>query len=93
MLTGRTVAADEAYRVGLVSAVVDDDKLLDHALDLAAQIAANSPMGVRLTKRVLQVNVDAPDLTAALELENRNQLLAHSTPESQEAMGNWKPRS
>jgi enoyl-CoA hydratase/carnithine racemase len=93
MLTGRTVSADEAYRVGLVSAVVDDDRLLDHALDLAAQIASYSPLGVRMTKRALQVNVDAPDLAAALDLENRNQVIAHATPEAEAAWAKWSPRS
>lgn len=93
MLTGRTVSADEALRVGLVSAVVDDNKLLDHALDLAAQIASHSPLGVRLTKRALQVNVDAPDLAAALELENRNQVLTHATPESEASWARWKGKS
>ena len=93
MLTGRTVSADEAYRVGLVSALVDDDRLLDHALDLAAQIGSYSPIGVRMTKRALQVNVDAPDLAAALELENRNQVIAHATPEAQAAWTKWSPRS
>lgn len=93
MLTGRTVSADEAHRTGLVSAVVDDDKLLDHALDLAAQIASHSPLGVRLTKRALQVNVDAPDLAAALELENRNQVLTHATPEAEASWDKWSGRS
>jgi enoyl-CoA hydratase/carnithine racemase len=34
MLTGRTVSADEAHRRGLVSELVDDDRLLDRALAL-----------------------------------------------------------
>lgn len=93
MLTGRTVSADEAHRAGLVSAVVDDDRLLDHALGLAAQIASYSPLGVRMTKRALQVNVDAPDLAAALEVENRNQVIAHATPEAEAARAKWSRRS
>src|SRR5581483_7039552 len=67
MLTGRTVSAEEAHRSGLVSDLLDDDRLMDHALDLAAQIAALSPVAVRMTKRALQVNTDAPDLSSALE--------------------------
>ncbi len=89
MLTGRIVDADEALRAGLVSALVDDDQLLDHALELAAQIAANSQFGVQLTKRALQVNTDASDLNAALAIENRNQVLAHGSEESQAAWANW----
>jgi enoyl-CoA hydratase/carnithine racemase len=92
MLTGRRVSAEEAARVGLVSALVDDDELLDHALDLAAQIAANSPLGVQLTKRALQVNTDAPGLAAALELENRNQVITSDTVESRAAWSKWTRR-
>ena len=67
MLTGRTVSADEAYHRGLVSELVDDDQLLERALELASQIAAHSPLGVQMTKRALQMNTDAPDLSAAIE--------------------------
>jgi len=76
MMTGRTVRADEARERGLVNEVLPDDELLDRAIELAATIAANTPFGVHLTKRALQTNVDAPDLDAALEVENRNQVLA-----------------
>jgi len=89
MLTGRTVSAEEAFRCGLVSALVDDDLLLGHALELAAQIASNSPLGVQMTKRALQVNTDAPDLTVALELENRNQVISSGTEEAASARARW----
>jgi enoyl-CoA hydratase/carnithine racemase len=89
MLTGRMVSADEAFRCGLVSALVDDERLLDHALELAAQVAAHSPIAVELTKRALQVNVDASDLTAALEMENRNQVMTSATAESAAARAAW----
>lgn len=92
MLTGRTVSADEAYRCGLVSELVDDDRLLDRALELAEQIAANSPLGVQMTKLALQVNTDAPDLAAALEVENRNQVIASATPEAAAAQAKWSNR-
>jgi len=92
MLTGRKVSADEAYQRGLVSELVDDSRLLDRALELASQIAAHSPLGVLLTKRALQVNTDAPDLFAAVELENRNQLIAHATDEAAAARERWSSR-
>ncbi len=92
MLTGRTVSADEAYQRGLVSELVDDSRLVDRALELASQIAAHSPLGVQLTKRALQVNTDAPDLFAAVELENRNQLIAHATDEAAAARERWSSR-
>jgi enoyl-CoA hydratase len=84
MLTGRTVTAQEADRRGLVSELVEPDLLAGRALELAAGIAQLPPFGVQLTKRALQVNTDAAGLEAAMELENRNQVLAHATDEAAE---------
>ena len=84
MLTGRTVTAEEADRRGLVSELVEPDLLAGRAIELAAGIAELPPLGVQLTKRALQVNTDAAGLEAAMELENRNQVLAHATDEAAE---------
>jgi enoyl-CoA hydratase len=92
MLTGRVVLADEAYRSGLVSAVLAESELLDHALAMARQIAEHSPLGVQLTKRALQVNTDAPNLSSALDLENRNQVITHATAEAAAARAAWSGR-
>ena len=52
--TGRDVSADEAHAMGLVSATYDDrDELMKAAADLAAEIAANSPLAVQGSKAVL----------------------------------------
>ena len=61
MLTGRTVSAGEADRRGLVSEVVEPDRLAERAVELAALIAGLAPLGVQLTKRALQVNTDAAE--------------------------------
>ena len=89
MLTGRTVTAEEAHARGLVSEHVEDDRLLPRALELAAMIADHSPLGVRMTKRALQVNVDAPDLFAAMELENRNQVITAASDAAAAARARW----
>lgn len=83
MITGRTVSAAEADRRGLVSELVEPDRLGARALELASGIAELSPLGVQLTKRALQVNTDAAGLQAALELENRNQVLSHASDEAE----------
>jgi enoyl-CoA hydratase len=82
MMTGRTVAAAEADRRGLVSELVEPDRLMQQALEIATAIAELPPLGVQMTKRALQVNTDASSLRAALELENRNQVLSHATDEA-----------
>jgi enoyl-CoA hydratase len=89
MLTGRTVSAEEADRRGLVSEVTEPEELADRAFEIAAHIAELTPLGVQLTKRALQVNADAPGLAAALELENRNQVLSHATEEAAARRQSW----
>ncbi len=83
MMTGRTVSATEADRRGLVSEMTEPDQLTPRALELARAIADLPPFGTQLTKRALQVNTDAAGLGAALELENRNQVLSHATDEAE----------
>ena len=82
MMTGRTVTAAEADRRGLVSELVEPERLDQRALELARAIAELPPLGTQLTKRALQVNTDAAGLGAAMELENRNQVLSHATDEA-----------
>ena len=81
IVTGRTVGAAEAERLGIVSRVLPDDELADAALTLAGEIAAYTKTGLRLTKEVMWANLDAPSLEVALALENRNQQLAAADPE------------
>lgn len=57
LLTGRRIDASEALAVGLVEYVVPGDELLEHALDLADQIAANAPSAVSATKRCVNVGL------------------------------------
>lgn len=90
LLTGRVIDAHEALRLGMVNRVVEPVDLLPAAFELAEEIARNSPFGVRLTKQVLQTNVDAPSLEAALELENRNQVLATRGDEMGEALAAFR---
>jgi enoyl-CoA hydratase len=92
LLTGRFVPADEAAAIGLVNRVVPADDLLAEAVSLAEQIAMNTPLGVLLTKRVLHQNVDAPSLEAALEVENRNQVLATRTDDMAEALAAFQQK-
>lgn len=86
MLTGRPIPAEEAERIGLVSRLVDDAaELLPQALVLAEQVLRNSPYATRHTKQIMWANLDAGGLDAAIELENRAQVLALMTEDFKEA--------
>jgi enoyl-CoA hydratase len=76
MLTGRRVDAEEALRIGLVANVVGEARLIEQAVEAAAQIAALAPWGVRLTKRGMWTALELPSEQAAIEYEDRQQIMA-----------------
>jgi enoyl-CoA hydratase len=86
MLTGRRVDAQEALAIGLVSRVVEDDEALNAALEVAREIAANSPYSIKHSKQVMWANLDAPSLAAAVELENHVQVIGLLTEDFREAI-------
>ena len=92
IVTGRTVDADAAERLGIVSQVFDDDGFLDAALGVADGIAAYTGIGLRMTKEVMWANLDTPNMAACIALENRNQEIAGRSPEVQEYMRAYSGR-
>jgi enoyl-CoA hydratase/carnithine racemase len=76
MLTGRRLGADEALRIGLVADVVDAEDLPSRALEAAEQIASLAPWGVRLTKRGMWAALEIPSEQAAVEYEDRQQIMS-----------------
>ncbi len=53
LMTGRLFDAAEAYRFGLVNEVVQPERLMARARELATQLLENSPASVRSTKKLL----------------------------------------
>jgi enoyl-CoA hydratase len=86
MLTGRSIDAAEAERIGLASSVEPADTVLEVALDTAEAIAQNSPFGVWMTKEVMWSNLEVPSMRAAIDLENRTQILSSLTRDHREAV-------
>jgi enoyl-CoA hydratase len=92
MLTGRVFDAEEAYRIGLVVDLVDDHALLDTAYAKAEQIMLNAPFGVALTKEGMWSALEIPGMQAAIDLENRQQIMASATADHREAMAAFLER-
>ena len=86
LLTGRRVDAAEALRMGLVSRVVDDDALMDEARSMADSMGAFSHYGLEMTKQALWTELEISSLDAAIEFEDRNQLMAGFTDNLPEAI-------
>jgi len=55
---GRVVGAEECKELGIVNEVVPDDELLATAKQWAHEIAANAPMAVQATKRMMRQGMD-----------------------------------
>jgi enoyl-CoA hydratase/carnithine racemase len=85
-LTARMVDADEALRLGLVSRVVPDDRLLDEALALAGEIAAFPGPQLRLVKELFTRNAVEQDTDAVLARESEALRRAYASPEFREAV-------
>ena len=85
LLTGRTVDADEALRLGLVSQVREQDGFLDTVLETAAGIAATAPVASRLTTRALRGGGHA-DLDSAMRWEALAQPVTLATDDLQEGV-------
>lgn len=86
MLTGRIFDADEAARIGLVIETVPQEALLDRAFEKAAEVMLNSPIGVQLTKEGMWSALEIPGLQAAIDLENRQQIMATFSDNAQETL-------
>ncbi|WP_067168576.1 crotonase/enoyl-CoA hydratase family protein [Microtetraspora niveoalba] len=73
LLTGEPVTARRAFDVGLVNRVAPAGEALAGALELAAKIAANGPLGVAATKRIAR---SAADWTLAEGWERQERIIA-----------------
>jgi enoyl-CoA hydratase len=94
MLTGRRVDAEEALRIGLVADVAGAGQLGERALESAVQIASLAPWGVRLTKRGIWTALEIPSEQAAIEFEDRQQIMStfgQAVPEAIEAFLDKRP--
>ena len=83
--TGDLLSARDALACGLVSQVVPKEELIPAARRLAERIAANPPLAVRATKRLLREGRFAR-LDTLLQLSAGAQAIAHTTGEHREAL-------
>ena len=86
MLTGRIFDASEAEKIGLILETVPQEALLERAYAKASEIMLNSPIGVALTKEGMWSALEIPGLQAAIDLENRQQIMASFSEDAQETL-------
>ena len=85
ILTAKTIKAEEAERIGLVSHVYPAEELMDKAITLANAIAANAQVAVRQSKAAIRRGLQTDMATgAAFEAEAFG--LCFSTEDQKDAM-------
>jgi enoyl-CoA hydratase len=85
ILTGKIIGAQEAFQLGIVNRVIPQASFMEEVRKLAAQIAANGVVAVRLSKMVINAGFNM-ELTEACSLESYAFSLGFSTEDQKEGM-------
>jgi len=85
IFTARTISAEEALRIGLVSQVVPGEELMGTAMELAASIAKNAQIAVRQSKAAISKGMQC-DIVTGLAFEAQAFGLCFSTEDQKDAM-------
>lgn len=75
MLTGRFISAERGCELGLLTSVVEEDRIDAEAESFVDDMLRATPLGLRLTKEALNHVIDAQSLEAVVAMEDRNQVL------------------
>src|SRR5205814_7459589 len=85
IFTGEVIDAQEALKLGIVSAVHPPEELMPAAVALARKIADGPPIAIRLAKRAIYHNAEC-DLRQALEFETFAQNICFDTEDAAEGI-------
>jgi len=85
LFTGEPLEAEGALEAGLISRIVPGDSLLREAKAIASRIAANAPVAVKLTKKLMREGQHTR-LEPHLEMCAAYQAIAHHTDDHDEAI-------
>ena len=85
ILSGRMLAAEEALQFGLVARVVAREAWLEAAKAVGREIAAKSPVSVRLAKEAVDKAFEAP-LSVGIDFERRAFYLARASEDAEEGL-------
>jgi len=86
ILTAKTIGAQEAKEIGLVSAVYPPEELMDKAMELANAICANAPIAVAESKRCIRMGMQT-DISTGSAFEAEAFGVTCGTEDKNEGMG------
>ncbi len=85
ILTGKTISAQEAHRIGLVNQVVSSQDLMEITMKMAREMASKGSIALKYTKEAVYQGVDLT-LEQGLRLEADLYLLIHTTKDRTEGI-------
>lgn len=85
IFTGKIIDSNEAYRIGLVNKVVEPEKLMEEAKNLANIIASNAPIAIRFCKSAINRGMQM-DMDTAIIYEAEVFGECYSTEDQKEGM-------
>jgi enoyl-CoA hydratase len=90
LMTCDPLTGEEAERIGLITMAVDDDKVIEKALEVCDKLAAGPPAAIRWTKHALNnwLRMAGPTFDASLAME----FMGFSGPEVQEGLAALKEK-
>ncbi|MFI0355985.1 enoyl-CoA hydratase/isomerase family protein [Actinomadura sp. 9N407] len=86
MMTARRFDAEEALRIGLLADAVVPERLEERVDAAVDELLDKPPLSLSLTKQGMWLSLEIPSFDAAVELENRQQVLTMMTADQSEAM-------
>ena len=85
ILTGETIDAQEAYKIGLINKVVPFPELMTVAMDMAQKMASRGPIALRYAKEAIHKGMDL-NLEQGLRLESDLYYLIQTTRDRTEGI-------
>ncbi|AIY89842.1 enoyl-CoA hydratase/isomerase family protein [Geoglobus acetivorans] len=85
ILTGEIIDAETAHRLGLVEEVVEEDGLMERAMEIAEKIAEKSPIAVKFAKKAIN-SAKSMSLADGLKYELTLFSMLFSTNDAREGM-------
>ncbi|MCF6246017.1 MAG: enoyl-CoA hydratase-related protein [Desulfobacula sp.] len=85
LFTGKTITGQAAARMGLINDAVNEDRVMDIALDLAREIAKSAPAAVQMMKQSIYRELDWQPVRAA-EIEALHQARTFGMEDSKEGI-------
>lgn len=92
LLTGRFIEAERAQTLGITSAIVPLEKLSETGEAMVSDMLNATPLGLRLTKEVLNHAIDAAGLESVIAMEDRNQILCAQGPDYIEGLAAFREK-